>query len=458
MKYCFAFLFAFISVSINAQSLKVSDEKTLADFYTYALTQGKSYEWLQHLTTQIGGRMPGTVAADKAVKWVEKTMLDAGFDKVWLQPVMVPHWERGDKEVAYYTINNKKINLPIAALGNSIATPKKGLLAEVVEVKSIAEAENLGEKLRGKIVFFNAVMKSSHIRPFTGYSETAGMRVNGAKAVGKYGAVGVIVRSLTTNLDDYPHTGVMSYRGIPENEKIPAAAISTNAAELLSKHLKENPSLKFYFKQNCKNYEPKLSYNVIGEITGAVNPENFIVVGGHLDSWDLGQGAHDNGTGVVQSIEAARLFRLMNIQPNNTIRVVLFMDEENSGTGSIKYAADAKEKNEKHLGAIETDSGGFTPRGFSIDANSELFSLVQTWKPLFEKYGIYEFFKGGSGADTSDLKSDTILLMGYKPDAQRYFDFHHAATDTFDKVNKRELELGAGSIASILYLMDSYLK
>lgn len=457
MKYFLSLLLSVLTYTASSQSIKIDDEKALVDFHHTALTQSKSYKWLNYLSNNIGPRMSGTVGADKAVKWGESTMKEAGFDKVWLQPVTVPHWERGEKEIAYYYFNNKKIKVPICALGNSIATPKKGVTAEIVEVKSIEEAEKLGNLLKGKIVFFNVPMKTSNLRTGTSYGETAGIRVNSARIIGKYGALGVIIRSLTTNLDDFPHTGVMSYRTIPENEKIPAAAISTNAAELLSRHLKENPKLKFYFKQNCQNYEPKQSYNVIGELTGSENPEKYIVVGGHLDSWDLGQGSHDNGTGVVQSIEAVRLFKINNIKPRNTLRVVLFMDEENSGTGSIKYAADVKAKNEHHLAALESDSGGFSPRGFSIDSNQKNFDLMQSWKPLFVKYGIHEFHKGGSGADTSDLKNEDILLVGYKPDSHRYFDYHHAANDTFDKVNKRELELGAAAMASLLYLMDTYL-
>jgi len=384
-------------------------------------------------------------------------MNDLNFDNVWLQPVMVPHWIRGEKEEAFFTINNQNYNVPICALGGSIATPKNGVTGEVIEVHSLEEAENLGEKLRGKIIFFNRPFDDSLIHTFKAYGGCVDQRGSGARVVGKFGVLGVIVRSMTHSIDDFPHTGAMSYRDIPENEKVPTAAISTKAANLLSEKLKENPTLKFFFKQHCETLPDAPSYNVIGEIKGSEFPNKYITVGGHLDSWDLGDGAHDDGAGIVQSIEVLRLLKLNNIKPKHTIRVVLFMNEENGLRGGKKYAEEAKKNNEIHVAALESDSGGFTPRGFTFDANSKNIDLFMSWKPLFAPYGLHDIVKGHGGADIGPLKSETISLFGYRPDSQRYFDYHHASTDTFDKVNKRELELGAASMASLVYLIDTYL-
>ncbi len=384
-------------------------------------------------------------------------MTELNFDKVWLQPVMVPHWVRGEKEEAFFTSSNEKFNVPICALGGSVATQTDGVLGEVIEVQSLEEAEQLGEKLRGKIVFFNRPFDDALLLTFKAYGGCVDQRGGGAKVVGKFGALGAIVRSMTHSIDDFPHTGAMSYGDLEENQKIPTAAISTKSANLLSEKLKENPSLKFYFKQSCKTLPDAPSFNVIGEITGSEFPDKYITVGGHLDSWDLGDGAHDDGTGIVQSIEVLRLLKLNNIQPKHTIRVVLFMNEENGLRGGKKYAEEAKNNNENHIAALESDSGGFTPRGFSFDINSENYDLFMSWKPLLAPYGLHDFDKGHSGADIGPLKNETISLFGYRPDSQRYFDYHHASTDTFDKVNKRELELGAASMTSLVYLLDNYL-
>lgn len=433
------------------------DAASIKAIFNSALTQGKSYEWLRDLTSNVGGRMSGSPEAAKAVLWGEKVMKEAGLDSVWLQPAIVPHWIRGEKEVANYRFNGLKIDIAICALGGSIATPVSGITAEVIEVKSIAEAEALGEKLRGKIVFFNRPFDDTLINTFSAYGGCVDQRVNGAATVGKFGAKAVLVRSMTNKVDNYPHTGTMRYGDIPESEYIPTAAISTVAANLLSDHLKQDPSLKIYFKQSCKNLPKTNSFNVIGQITGTENPEKVLVVGGHLDSWDLGDGAHDDGTGIVQSLEVLHLFKTNNIKPKNTIRVVFFMDEEQGGGGADAYANAVKTSKEIHVGAIESDAGGHTPRGFTIDANPENTELLKSWKKLLAPYGLHDITKGGSGADISPLKSEAVTLVGYRPDSQRYFDYHHAATDTFDKVNKRELELGSASMASLIYLMDKYL-
>jgi hypothetical protein len=433
------------------------DSTQLKTLFNSVLKEGKSYEWLRDLTQNIGGRLSGSPEAAKAVVWGEALMNSVGLDSVWLQPVRVPHWVRGEKEIANYTTNGKQKNVPICALGFSIATPDTGILAEVIEVKSLEEATILGEKMKGKIVFFNRPFDDTLINTFSAYGGCVDQRVQGAAICGAFGAKGVIVRSMTNAVDDFPHTGTMTYNDLPQEQYIPAAAISSKAANILSADLKTNPTLKFYFKQNCETLPDAPSYNVVGEIRGTETPKNIFVVGGHLDSWDLGEGAHDDGTGIVQSLEVAYLFKKNNIKPKNTLRIVFFMNEENGTRGAKKYAELAKFNKENHIGGLESDAGGHTPRGFSIQANASNTKLLQSWKKLLSPYGLHDLDAGGSGADISPLKGEDVTLVGYRPDSQRYFDYHHTSRDTFDKVNKRELELGSASMASIVYLMDKYL-
>ncbi|MDC0497214.1 M20/M25/M40 family metallo-hydrolase, partial [Flavobacteriaceae bacterium] len=279
---------------------------------------------------------------------------------------------------------------------------------------------------------------------------------SGAMEASKFGAIGVIVRSMNLRIDDFPHTGSMTYGDIPPQERIPSAAISTKHADLLSGMVKLDNNVQFYFKQNSKQLDDVLSHNVIGEITGSEFPDEYIVVGGHLDSWDLGDGAHDDGAGCTQSMEVLRLLKLSGIKPKRSIRVVLFMNEENGLRGGNKYAEIAAQKNENHIFALESDAGGFTPRGFYFDCDQSNFEQILSWKSLFKPYLIHFFELGGSGADIGPLKNETNVLSGLKPDSQRYFDYHHAPNDTFDAVNKRELELGAATMTSLVYLIDKY--
>ena len=433
------------------------DSTNIKTLFNSVLKNGKSYEWLRDLTQNVGGRLSGSPAAAKAVVWGEELMNQIGLDSVWLQPVMVPHWVRGEKETARYAINGIKKEVAICALGFSVATPKTGILAKVIEVKSLEEAKALGAKMKGKIVFFNRPFDNTLINTFKAYGGCVDQRVQGAAICGQFGAKGVIVRSMTNTIDDFPHTGTMTYNDLPQEQHIPAAAISSKAATILSEDLKKNPNLKFYFKQNCETLPDAPSFNVVGEIRGTVTPENIFVVGGHLDSWDLGEGAHDDGAGIVQSLEVAYLFKKNNIKLRNTLRIVFFMNEENGTRGAKKYAELAKFNKENHIGGLESDAGGHTPRGFSIQANASNTELLQSWKKLLSPYGLHDLEAGGSGADISPLKGEDVTLVGYRPDSQRYFDYHHTSRDTFDKVNKRELELGSASMAGIVYLMDKYL-
>lgn len=436
------------------------DEKQLRAIYDAALLNGKGYHWLDYLSNQIGGRLSGSLNAERAVKYTREQLDSLGLDKVWLQPVMVPKWVRGTPEIAYIeTSPGLTTNVPVCALGGSVPTVASGIKAQVLEVQGLEELSKLGrEKIEGKIVFYNRPMQADLIQTFEAYGGCVDQRYAGAMEAGKYGAVGVIVRSMNLRLDDYPHAGAMSYGDIPVTQRIPAAAISTNGAELLSGMLTLNPDLRFYLKQTCRQFDDVKSYNVIGEITGSERPEEVIVVGGHLDSWDLGDGAHDDGAGCVQSMEVLRLLKETGYKPKRTLRVVLFMNEENGLRGGNKYAEEAKARKEKHIFALESDAGGFTPRGFSLDGTDQQLELVRSWKPLFEPYLIHLFQKGYSGADISPLAGDEILLAGLLPDSQRYFDHHHAANDTFEHVNKRELQLGAATMASLVYLIDKYMK
>lgn len=454
---CLLLLFSF-SVA-TAQS---KDSIVIRKIYTEALTSGKAYDWLDYLSNKIGARLSGSPQAANAVEWGADLFSSLKVNVI-KQECMVPHWVRGEKEEA--TIIPDKIktlvamHVPICALGGSIATPANGITAKVVEVKSFDELEKLERKnIEGKIVFFNGPMDPAKINTFMAYGAAVEQRWAGAMKAAPYGAVGVVVRSMTLALDDYPHTGSMGYADtIP---KIPACAISTSGANQLSDMLKNDPQTKFKFKMSCQTLPDEKSYNVIGEIKGSEYPDEYIIVGGHLDSWDLAQGASDDGTGVVQAAEVLNLFQTLGIKPKRTIRAVMFMNEENGSRGGEKYAELAKSNKEKHIAAIESDGGGFTPRGFSFKGDTVMVENILQWSTLFEPYKNNEWTRGYGGADINHLAenctSDCTLLVGLSPDSQRYFDYHHAATDTFDKVNRRELELGAASMAALVYLLDTY--
>ena len=457
MKYLSYLLIVAFSVSLHSQNTN-EDSVFIDKIYDEALANGNSYEWLDYLSNQIGGRLSGSINYDRSVKWGMDELKMINLDSVWLQPVMIPKWVRGAPEYAHIESSpGNTISVPIAALGGSISTPSIGISANVIEVKNFNELKMIGkDSIRGKIIFYNRPMDPTLINTFQAYGGSVNQRTQGAVEAAKLGAVGVIVRSMTTSLDDYPHTGSMYYDGLSLNQRIPAAAISTNGAELLSSMLSLNPNIKFFFRQNSKNFPDVLSHNVIAQINGSEKPDEIILIGGHLDSWDLGDGSHDDGAGIVQSMEVLRILKDLNYSPKRTIRVVLFANEENGLRGGTKYAEEARLNNEKHFFALESDAGGFTPRGFSFDTSEKEFKTIKKFENLFIKYGMDNFFIGGSGADIGPLKNGEVILAGLRPDTQRYFDYHHAASDTFDKINKRELELGAAAMTALVYLLDNY--
>ncbi len=445
-----------LSISIAFLSTLKSqnqDSIIIHNFFKEAFTHGKSYSQLDYLCNKIGNRISGSDNAAKAVEYVYQTLKKDGFDSVWLQPVMVPHWVRGQKEEAYFISNKNKTVVHICALGNSVATDKYGVRAKLIEVKNFEQLRKLGkEKVAGKIVFFSRPFPDDVING--AYGNTVDQRSQGPVEAAKLGAIGVVVRSMTYAHDNYPHTGATIYKD--SVVKIPGCAISTIDAELLSQSLKDNAETEFYFKQNCVMLADVLSYNVVAQINGTEKTNEIILVGGHLDSWDVGTGAHDDGAGTVQSMEALRLFKTTGIKPKRTLRCVLFMNEENGLKGALKYAELAEQNKEKHLAAIETDAGGFMPQEIGIAVSEEKLITLQLWQKLLAPYGIQTINKHGGGADIGPLKKQGTVMIGYYPDGQKYFDYHHTDADTFDKINKRELQFGCVTLAGLMWLISEY--
>ncbi|MDQ3050873.1 MAG: M20/M25/M40 family metallo-hydrolase [Bacteroidota bacterium] len=436
-------------------SAQDADSVTIRNIYTFSLEKGKAYVWLDSICNKIGTRFTGTVGAEKAIAYTKTILENQQYGTVYLQEVMVPRWRRNSIEELTLSMGSYKTKLMICSLGGSIGTPSEGISANVVEVSSFDELDKLGKKVAGKMVFFNVPMEQKHVLTFTAYSKVGTYRYSGAQRAAKHGAVASITRSLTLALDNNPHAGSMGYAD--SVKRIPACAVSTQGAEFLSAALKNDPGLKLELKMNCDTLPDTLSYNVIAEIKGTEFPDEIIVVGAHLDSWDKGQGAHDDGAGCVQAMEVIRIFKELKIQPKRTVRVVLFMNEENGLRGGKKYAAVAKEKGENHIAAIESDAGGFTPHGFSSECiDSTKRANFLSWKSKLLPYGLYNWSPNWGGADIGPLKEQGTLLIGLLPDSQRYFDYHHADSDTFDKVNRRELQLGSAAMASLVYLLSEH--
>lgn len=446
------------TVLILIMSLKLfgfaQDSIFIRSIYNEALLSGHAYENLRQLCKDIGPRLSGSAQAQMAVDWSYQKMRAYHFDNVERQPIMVPHWERGTTEAAWYKTKDGQLHkVQILALGGSIGT--NGLMAaEVIEFKKMADLENAKPKeVAGKIVFLNQAMDDSQIQTFKAYGACYAIRGNGAVEAAKLGAKAVLIRSLGLAQDAHPHTGSMRYQ--INTDKIPAAALATNSANALSEAL-EKGSVDFYLEMDCRDYPDVLSANVFAEIKGSKFPNQIITIGGHLDSWDTGEGAHDDGAGVIHCLEALRILQKLGYQPAHTIRVVFFMNEENGNKGGIGYAQYVKEKGEQQIAALESDRGGFAPRGFGLDGPDSYLQLLQSFAAIFKPYDLHVFEKGYGGVDIGPLKEQYpgIPLFGFVPDSQRYFDYHHAPSDVFEAVNKRELELGAAAIASFVYLLD----
>jgi hypothetical protein len=441
-----------ISLTARAQQEDSLFIRAIAD---EILVNGRAYENLRVLTKQVGGRLAGSPGMVKAEAWGQKTLQQSGAQNVWLQECMVPHWVRGGKDEAWIIDAQKKNpKLDVLALGNSVGTGAKGVSAPVMLVNSFEELDQRKDEAKGKIVFYNYKFNDKFVRTFQAYSDAVRYRGQGPSRAAKYGALAVIVRSMSNAADNNPHTGSTAYADtLP---KIPAVAIGLRDADKLAAMIKET-TVKVYFKTMARMLPDTIGHNVIGEIRGTEFPDEIITIGGHLDSWDPAEGAHDDGAGCVQSIEVLRALNAIGYKPKRTIRAVLFANEENGLRGGTRYAEEAKAKNEKHYFALESDAGGFTPRGFGFSMKPEQLEKVKKWAALFLPNGVHELSQGGGGADIGPLsRTFGTPLAGLQPDSQRYFDIHHARSDVFEAVNKRELELGAINMAALVYLVDKY--
>jgi hypothetical protein len=416
-----------------------------------ATVNGKAYANLRELTT-IGPRLSGSEGAAKAIEWAKRKLESYGLDRVVLQPAMVPHWTRGNLEQAAATSGARSIPLKVTALGPSVGTPSQGVEAGVIEVHGLDEVEKLGKAVAGKIVFYNRAMTAGGRSSYGSYGRTVDQRYRGAAVAGKHGAVAVLVRSMTSLPDDdNPHTGMLQYeKGVP---MIPAAAVSTHSANELSALLKSDPKLTVNLKLSAAQHPDVSSYNVIGELTGRDLPHEYVVVGGHLDSWDLATGAHDDGAGAVQSIEVARTLKALGLRPRRTVRVVLFMAEEFGGMGAKEYAAQAKAKGEKHFAAMESDSGGFAPLGFGVSGTEQQVAAAKRFAPYLGLVHADSIEKGGGGTDVAPLGPQGAVTIGLRVVSTHYFDFHHSTRDRIDAVNIDELQGGAAAMTTLIYLL-----
>jgi len=453
MRVLILFIFCFpliVTAQLNKDSImikKMSDE---------IMNNGKAYDLLRELTKNIGGRLAGSPEQHNAAIWGKVNMEAYQPDKVYFQACKTPNWKRGGKDyAAIVSVNGKPLNkkLEVMALGNSLSS--KGLIeGDVLPIADFDELEKRKNEVKGKIVYYHSILDPNEIETGKAYENAYSYRSDGPSRAAKYGAIGVMIHSLSTASDNEPHTGDMEYND--SFPKIPAIALGPIDANNLYAQAKK--SIIRVQMQTYGYFLPDADENnVVAEIKGTLFPDEIITIGGHLDSWDVNEGAHDDGTGVVHTMEVLRTFKALNYQPKHTIRFVLFANEENGGKGGLKYAELATQHKEKHVLALESDGGGFTPRAIGIGCSTDQLKRFQTWNQLLKHYGT-EIVAGGGGADIEPLVSadKNVILTSLIPDGQRYFDLHHAKTDVFENVNKRELLLGAVNIAAFIYLVDQY--
>ncbi|MEO6324181.1 MAG: M20/M25/M40 family metallo-hydrolase [Thermoanaerobaculia bacterium] len=413
-----------------------------------AMGSSRAFENLRTLTDTVGPRLAGSPGDRAAVAWALETLTALGFSRVRAEKVAVPHWERGEESGAL--VHPTLQPLALTALGSSVPTPEAGLEAEVVEADSLEAVDALGEKARGKIVLLWKLTERA--RDGAGYGKTVALRVSGASRAAKVGAIGVLVRSVSTADTRLPHTGDMHYEeGAP---KIPGAALSTPDADLLHRLLQSGVTPRVRFRLSCRTLPDAESANVIGEIRGREKPDEIVVLGAHLDSWDLGTGAVDDGAGCVTMIEAARIIGAMTRRPRRTLRVVLYANEENGARGAKAYVIAHEKELGLHVAALEADSGAGPAYGFTYSTGPGSGGRLQEIAALLAGIGAGELKDGGNGGtDIAPLRAAGVPLFGVRQDASKYFDVHHSADDTLDKVDRRDLDSGVALAAVLAYAL-----
>ena len=414
------------------------------------LRESRAFETLAYLTDRIGARFSGTPQAEAAVRWTTERLRSWGLD-THTEPIMVPRWVRGVEESRL--IEPLKHEIALTTLGGSVATAPRGITADVIEVASYDELKVLGPRIRGKIVLYNKPMDRDKVaagRAFEAYSDAVVFRSKGASRAAEYGAVAVLVRSVTTRSLRTPHTGGLRYlAGLP---KIPAAAITTEDADLIHRLLARGQNVRVFLRLTPRTYADVPSSNVVAEIRGREKPEEIVLVGAHLDSWDIGTGAIDNGSGVAMVMETMRLLKELDVKPRRTIRAVLFMNEENGLRGGKGYAA--AHKNEFHFATVETDAGTTAPLGFITSLDEEQIARLRPQLRALEKIGATQLeYAKLTGADTSPLVREGVPGFGLQTVNVNYFDYHHTAADTLDKVDPEELTMDCAAVAALTWTL-----
>ena len=409
---------------------------------------GNDFAWqrLAYLTDTFGNRLSGSQSLEDAIAWAAAEMEKDGLENVRKDPVKVPHWVRGEESLELLTPRHQ--SLPMLGLGLSIGTPAEGIEADLMVVESFVELERRTAEARGKIVLFNA--------SFKGYGPTVAYRVNGASQAADAGALAVLVRSVGLDGMRTPHTGMLTYReGVP---KIPAAAITSEDAARLARMAARGEKLRVRLKMGAEMLPDADSANVVAEIRGREKPEEVVVVSGHFDSWDVGNGATDDGGGAIAAWEVARLLKTLDLRPRRTIRVVLFTNEENGLRGGLDYRDRYRADLGRHVLMIESDSGAFRPLGFSVQCEDEsrqgrALEEIKTLLPMFTPLGMQRMTAGHGGADIGPMAKHGVALLGFEPEGSTYFDYHHTHADTLDKVDPKMLSDDVAAMAIMSYIL-----